>query len=82
MTRAQQHNHLRQSCLFLQMDLPSRAFPFDLPLGAKYKAKPHILAEPHDVVGPPGVVEEVAMNSSGEIRLAVRERQGRLYHPA
>ncbi len=39
----------------------------------------HILTGPHDVVGSPGVVEEVAMNAGGKIRLAVRKAQGRLY---
>jgi hypothetical protein len=36
----------------------------------------HILTGPHDVVGSPGIVEEVAMNAGGEISLAVRKAQG------
>ena len=39
----------------------------------------HILTEPHNVVGSPGIVEEVAMNAGGKIRLAVRKVQGRLH---
>jgi hypothetical protein len=47
-------------------------------LGAKEKTEMHIFAGPHDVIGSPGIVEEVAVNAGGKIRLAVRKAQGRL----
>jgi hypothetical protein len=40
-------------------------------LSAKEKAEFHVLAKPHDVVGSPGIVEEVAMNARGQVRLVV-----------
>jgi hypothetical protein len=49
---------------------------FYQPSGAKEKAEMHILTEPHDVVGSPGIVEKVAMNAGGKIRLEVRKVQG------
>jgi len=40
-------------------------------LGAKEKTEFHILAKPHDVVGSPCIIEEVAMNARGQVRLVV-----------
>src|SRR4029077_6607914 len=47
--------------------------------GAKEKAETHVLAEPHDVVGSPGIFEEVARNAGENISLAIRKRQRRLH---
>jgi hypothetical protein len=45
---------------------------------AKAKTETHVLAEPHDVVGSPGIVVEIAVNARGEIRLAGGKAQWRL----
>ena len=61
---------------FLSSQITSVARP--PPSGAKEKTEMNVLTGPHDVVGSPGIVEEVAMNAGGKIRLALRKGQGRL----
>jgi len=39
-------------------------------LSAKNKTKAHIVAAPHDVVCSPGIIEEIAVNTSRQIGLA------------
>ena len=40
-------------------------------LHAGKKPESHVLAEPHDVVGAPGIVEEIAVDTRGKIRLDI-----------
>src|SRR5271170_6279909 len=43
------------------------------------EAESHIFAEPHDVVGSPGVVEEIAMHAAGKIWLLTGKIQRRFF---
>jgi hypothetical protein len=47
--------------------------------GAQEEAVAHVFSEPHDVVRAPGIVEEAAMDSSGEVRLRAGEVERRLF---
>src|ERR1700690_731624 len=47
--------------------------------GSENEAEAHIFAEPHDVVGSPGVVEEIAMHAPGKIWLRSGKIQRRFF---
>lgn len=43
----------------------------DCLLHANKKPESHVLAEPHDVVGSPGIVEEIVVDTRGKITLDI-----------